>query len=155
VAPRASWKGYLKLSLVSCAVALYPAQTSTERISFNQLNRATGNRLKQQMIDTETGEVVERENRARGYEVDRGEYLIIEDAELEALQIESTRTLEIERFVPQAEVDPVYRNGSHYLAQLSQLAGFKGPERPQTNGSRQKVFTTGRVRRRGRSGGRR
>jgi hypothetical protein len=81
VAPRASWKGYLKLSLVTCAVALYPAQTSTERISFNQLIRATGNRLKQQMIDPETGEVVEREARARGYEVSRGEYLLIEDAE--------------------------------------------------------------------------
>jgi DNA end-binding protein Ku len=122
VAPRASWKGYLKLSLVSCAVALYPAQTSTERISFNQLNRATGNRLKQQMVDAETGEAVDREHRARGYEVSRGEYLVVEDEELEALQFKSTRTIEIERFVPQPEVDPVYRDGSHYLAPDGRVA---------------------------------
>jgi DNA end-binding protein Ku len=74
------------------------------------------------MIDAETSEVVEREERARGYEVERGEYLVLEDEELEALQIESTRTIEIEQFVPQAEVDPVYRSGSHYLTPDGRVA---------------------------------
>jgi DNA end-binding protein Ku len=138
VAPRASWKGHLKLSPVSCAVALYPAQTSTERISFNQLNRATGNRLKQQMVDAETGEMVEREDRARGYEVGKGEYLVVEDEELEALQIESTRTIEIEQFVPQAEVDPVYRNGSHALPAHGPR-GWRGSRPLDRSGSRTNV----------------
>jgi DNA end-binding protein Ku len=122
MAPRASWKGYLKLSLVSCAVALYPAATTSERISFHNLNRATGNRLKQQMVDSETEEVVERDDRARGYEFAKGNYVLVEDEDLEKVQIESTHTIDIEEFVPADEVDEVYLDGSHYLAPDDKVA---------------------------------
>ena len=80
MAPRANWKGYLRLSLVSCPVALYPASSLSEKVSFNRINRKTGNRLKQQNVDSETGDVVSREDTARGYEVGKGQYLIVEDA---------------------------------------------------------------------------
>ncbi len=77
MAPRPYWKGYLKLSLVSCPIALYPAASSSERVSFNRINKKTGNRLKQQLVDSETGELVEKENIGRGYEVGKGEYLLV------------------------------------------------------------------------------
>jgi hypothetical protein len=92
MAPRANWKGYLRLSLVSCPIALYPASSLSEKVSFNRLNRKTGNRLKQQNVDSETGEVVPREDIARGYEVAKGQYLIVEDEELDAVQITCCRT---------------------------------------------------------------
>ena len=97
MAPRANWKGYLRLSLVSCPIALYPASSLSEKVSFNRINRKTGNRLKQQNVDSETGEEVPREDIARGYEVGKGQYLIVEDDELEAVQVESTRTIEIDQ----------------------------------------------------------
>ena len=78
MAPRANWKGYLRLSLVSCPIALYPASSLREKVSFNRINRKTGNRLKQQNVDSETGEVVPREDIARGYEVGKGQYLLVE-----------------------------------------------------------------------------
>src|SRR6185369_1900761 len=81
MAPRANWKGYLRLSLVSCPIALYPAASLSEKVSFNRINRKTGNRLKQQNVDSETGDVVPREDTARGYEVAKGQYLIVEDQE--------------------------------------------------------------------------
>jgi len=93
MAPRANWKGYLRLSLVSCPIALYPASSLSEKVSFNRINRKTGNRLKQQNVDSETGEVVPREDIARGYELGKGQYLIVEDEEFEAVQVESTRTI--------------------------------------------------------------
>jgi DNA end-binding protein Ku len=92
MAPRANWKGYLRLSLVSCPIAL---SSLSEKVSFNRINRKTGNRLKQQNVDSETGDVVPREDTARGYEVAKGQYLIVEDQEIDAVQIESTRTIEI------------------------------------------------------------
>ena len=92
MAPRAYWKGYLKLSLVSCPIALYPAASSAERVSFNRINKKTGNRLKQQNVDGETGEPVDKEDIGRGYEVAKGQYLLVEDEELEKVQIESTHT---------------------------------------------------------------
>src|SRR3954470_655283 len=84
MAPRAHWKGFLKLSLVSCPIALYPAISAAEKISFRQVNRETGNRLRQQLVDAYTGEVVERHNKGRGYEVGENNFLSIEDEELEA-----------------------------------------------------------------------
>ena len=108
MAPRANWKGFLRLSLVSCPIALYPASSFSEKVSFNRINRKTGNRLKQQNIDSETGEVVPREDTARGYEVGKGQYLIVEDEEFEAVQVESTRTIEIDQFVPRNEIDDRY-----------------------------------------------
>jgi DNA end-binding protein Ku len=116
MAPRANWKGYLRLSLVSCPIALYPASSLSEKVSFNRINRKTGNRLKQQNVDSETGDVVPREDAARGYEFAKGQYLIVEDQEIDAVQIESTRTIEIDQFVPRSEIDDRYIDSPYYLA---------------------------------------
>ena len=121
MAPRANWKGYLRLSLVSCPIALYPASSLSEKVSFNRLNRKTGNRLKQQNVDSETGDVVPREDIARGYEVAKGQYLIVEDQELDAVQIESTRTIDIDQFVPKSEIDERYINSPYYIAPDGQV----------------------------------
>jgi DNA end-binding protein Ku len=121
MAPRANWKGYLRLSLVSCPIALYPASSLSEKVSFNRLNRKTGNRLKQQNVDSETGEVVPREDIARGYEVAKGQYLIVEDEELDAVQIESTRTIDIDQFVPRSEIDERYIDSPYYIAPDGQV----------------------------------
>jgi DNA end-binding protein Ku len=121
MAPRANWKGYLRLSLVSCPIALYPASSLSEKVSFNRLNRKTGNRLKQQNVDSETGEVVPREDTARGYEVGKGQYLIVEDEELDAVQIESTRTIDIDQFVPKTEIDKRYIDSPYYIAPDGQV----------------------------------
>jgi Ku protein len=88
--PRAYWKGSLKLSLVSCPVLLYPASTSVDKTRFHMINKETGNRLKQQMVDAETGDVVESDQKGRGYELKKGEYVEVEKDELEAVQIEAT-----------------------------------------------------------------
>ena len=116
MAPRANWKGYLRLSLVSCPIALYPASSLSEKVSFNRINRKTGNRLKQQNVDSETGDVVPREDAARGFEVAKGQYLIVEDQEIDAVQIESTRMIEIDQFVPRSEIDDRYIDSPYYLA---------------------------------------
>src|SRR5262245_58486861 len=108
MAPRANWKGYLRLSLVSCHIADYPASSFSEKVSFNRINRKTGNRLKQQNVDSETGEVVSRDDTVRGYKVAKGQYLIVEDEEIEAVQIESTRTIDIDQFFPKHEIDARY-----------------------------------------------
>jgi DNA end-binding protein Ku len=116
MAPRAYWKGYLKLSLVSCPIALYPASSSSEKVSFNRINKKTGNRLKQLNVDSETGEQVEREDVGRGYEVAKGEYLQIEDEEIEKIQIESTHSIDIDSFVPKAEIDNRFLDSPYYIA---------------------------------------
>ena len=108
MAPRANWKGYLRLSLVSCPIALYPAFSLSEKVSFNRINRKTGNRLKQQNVDSETGEVVSRDDMVRGYEVAKGHYMVVEHEEIEGVQIESTRTIDIDQFVPKNEIDERY-----------------------------------------------
>src|SRR5260370_2295705 len=120
--PRPSWKGYLKLSLVSGGVALYNASSSSERVSFNTLNRKTGNRLKQNLVDSVSGEPVDTADRVKGYQVSKGQYVLVEDADLEALKIESTRILEIETFVPAAEIDEIYLDSPYYLAPDSKMA---------------------------------
>ena len=116
MAPRPSWKGYLKLSLVSCPVALYPSASSSEKVSLHMLNGETGNRLKQQYVDSETGDVVERDERVKGYEVSKGDYIIVSDDELADVKIESSHTIDIEKFVPKAEIDRVYFDNNYYLA---------------------------------------
>ena len=108
MAPRANWKGYLKLSLVSCPIALYPASSSSERVSFNRINSKTGNRLKQQMVDAESGEPVDKEDIKRGYEYAKGQYILVEDDEIAAIKIESTHTVDITSFVPRSEIDDRY-----------------------------------------------
>ena len=115
MAPRAYWKGYLKLSLVSCPISLNPATSSSERVSFRQINKRTGNRLRQQMVDDETREPVEAGERAKGFEVSKNEYLLIEDEELEALEIESNHTIDIDSFVPAAQIDKRFYDSPYYI----------------------------------------
>jgi len=115
VAPRAYWKGYLKLSLVSCPVALFPASSEREKISFHQLNKKTGNRIKYRKVDAETENEVDASDIVKGYEVGKGEYIELEPEELEAVAIESTRTIEIDEFVPRKEIDELYLNNPYYL----------------------------------------
>jgi DNA end-binding protein Ku len=115
MAPRPNWKGYLKLSLVSCSISLYPASSSSERVSFRQINKETGNRLRQQLVDEVAREPVTPENKGRGYEVGKGQYIPIDDEELEAVQIESNHTIEIDKFVPLAEIDSRYFDSPYYI----------------------------------------
>jgi DNA end-binding protein Ku len=122
MAPRAYWKGTLKLSLVSCPVVLYPASTAVEKTRFHLINKETGHRLKQQMIDAETGEVVEADQKARGYELSKGKYVEIEPEELDAIQLESNHTIEIESFVPGEEIDKRYLNHPYYIAPDGKVA---------------------------------
>jgi len=121
MAPRAYWKGYLKLSLVSCPIALYPAASSAERVSFNRINKKTGNRLKQQLVDAETGEPVDKEDVGRGYEIGKGQYIQVEDAEIDGIKIESTHTIDIDSFVPRAEIDDRYLDTPYYIAPTDQV----------------------------------
>ncbi|MER8370087.1 Ku protein [Mesorhizobium sp. M1378] len=115
MAPRASWKGYLKLSLVSCPVRLYPATSASERISFNQLHKKTHNRINMKPVDPELG-LVERSDLVKGYEYEDKQYIIIEDADLDAVRIESNHTMNIEAFVDEHSVDVIYRDAPYYLA---------------------------------------
>jgi len=122
MAPRAQWKGYLKLSLVSCPVALFSAASTSERISFHLINRNTGNRLKQQYVDSVTGDFVETEDRIRGYEIGKGHYIPLEPEEIKDVQIESTHTIDIDQFVPVSEIDPVYLDSRYYIAPDDKVA---------------------------------
>jgi DNA end-binding protein Ku len=115
VAPRAYWKGYLKLSLVSCPVALYPATSDREKISFHQIHKQTGNRIRYKKVDADTGREVENDDIIKGYEVSKGEYIEVEPEELEAVEIESKRVIEIEQFVPKDEIDELYINNPYYI----------------------------------------
>jgi len=121
MAPRAYWKGYLKLSLVSCPIALFPAASSAERVSFNRINKKTGNRLKQLLVDSDTGQPVEKEDITRGYEIGKGQYLQVADEEIEKIQIESTHTIDIASFVPRAEIDERYIDSPYYVAPTDQV----------------------------------
>ena len=116
MAPRAYWKGYLQLSLVTCPIELFPAVTQAEKTHFHQINTKTGHRLRQQMIDEETGKVVDREDKGRGYEVRKGQYVEVDEDELEAIQIESTHTIDIDSFVPRDEIDKRYMDRPYYIA---------------------------------------
>src|SRR6516164_2966623 len=107
MAPRPNWKGYLKLSLVSCAVALFPATTTCERVRFNIINRKTGDRVRYQVVDSETGKEVPQEDRLKGYKVG-GEYVLLEEEELNNVALESTHTIELESFVAREEVEELY-----------------------------------------------
>ena len=115
MAPRAYWKGYLKLSLVSCPIALYPATSEREKISFHQLNKNTGHRIKYRKVDADTGDEVESTDIIKGYQVGKGEYLELDPEELEAIAIESKRTIEIDEFVPRKEIDELYLNSPYYI----------------------------------------
>jgi len=122
MAPRPNWKGFLKLSLVSCAVALYPATTTSQRIRFNIINRKTGNRIRNDVVDAETGDPVEPEDRVKGYEVDKGQYVLVDDEELDNVALESTHTIDVSEFVPMAEVDRIYLDESFYIVPQDDVA---------------------------------
>ncbi len=116
MAPRASWKGFLRISLVTCPIALYPATSSSERISFNRINKATGQRVRQLNVDGKSGQKVEADEIVKGFEVDKGRYVLIEDEEIEAIQIEATKIINVAQFVDLAEVDPFYFDSPYYMA---------------------------------------
>jgi len=116
VAPRAYWKGYLRLSLVSCPIALFPATSEREKVSFNQINRETGHRIRYRKVDSDTGEEVPSDQIIKGYEVAKGEYVEVSDEELESIALESTKTIEIDEFVPRNEIDELYNIRPYYIA---------------------------------------
>jgi DNA end-binding protein Ku len=115
MAPRANWKGFLRLSLVTCPVALYPATSESEKVSFNQLNRKTGHRIKYAKVDADTGEEVDNEDIVKGYKVDTDTFIEVTKEELENVALESTRTIEIDEFVDRTEIDPRYLIRPYYL----------------------------------------
>ena len=115
MAPRANWKGFLRLSLVTCPVALYPATSESEKISFNQLNRKTGHRIKYLKVDADTGEEVPNEHIVKGYALDKDTFIEVSKEELENVALESTRTIEIDEFVDRSEIDPRYLIRPYYL----------------------------------------
>jgi DNA end-binding protein Ku len=122
MAPRPTWKGYLKLSLVSCSVAMYTATSTSSRIRLNIINRETGHRIRNQAIDSETGDVVESENKVKGYEADSGQYVLLEEDELDEVALESTHTIDIETFVDRDEVDEIYLDESFYITPNDEVA---------------------------------
>ena len=115
-AGRPYWKGYIKLALVSCPIGLWTASSSGERVAFRQINKKTGNRLRQQLIDEDTRKPVEAEDKGRGYEYAKGSYLMIEDHELDAIEIESNHTIEIDSFVPRSEIDERFLDSPYFIA---------------------------------------
>lgn len=116
VAPRANWKGYIKFGEVAFPVALYTAASSSERIAFNTLNRKTGNRVRREFVDSQTGNPVEREDQVKGFEIEDGRYVVLEPDEVAAAIPNSDKTLTVEAFIPCEEVDDVYFDKPYYLA---------------------------------------
>jgi DNA end-binding protein Ku len=116
MASRSTWKGFLKLSLVSCPVQLQPATTRGNRIAFHNLNKATHNRIEMRPHDAESGEEVDRDRLVRGYEVDQGRFVLIEEQDLEAIETEASRTIDLTSFVDRDEIDPIYLDSPYYLA---------------------------------------
>ena len=115
MSPRPSWHGYLKLSLVTCPVAMLPATSEAEKVRFHTLNRATGNRVHARYVDAETGKPVDDEDQVKGYEREDGEYVMLEDEELDAVALESTRTIDIDCFVPANSIGWIWYDTPHYL----------------------------------------
>lgn len=119
---RPAWKGYLKLSLVTCAVELSSATSEGGRISFHILNRATGNRVRRQYVDAESGKPVEDEDQVNGYEIGTDEFLLVEEEEIEAVQIESSHTLALDTFVKSSEIEQIYLDKPYYLAPADEVS---------------------------------
>lgn len=115
MAAAAFWKGYLKLSLVTCPVAMTPAVSESEKVRFHTLNKATGHRIQSRYVDAETQEVVDRDDQVKGYEVGADEYVTLEDSELASVALESTRTIDLETFVPKDSIDWIWYDRPHYL----------------------------------------
>jgi DNA end-binding protein Ku len=115
MAPRPYWRGYLKLSLVTCAVALTPATTESEKLKFHTINRQTGDRIFSRYVDAETGKEVEPDDQVKGYEKAENDYVVLEDEELEAVRLESARTIDIDAFVPHDSVEWVYYDTPYFM----------------------------------------
>ena len=115
MAPRPFWRGYLKLSLVTCPVQMEPARTAEDTISFHTVNRKTGNRVESRYVDADTGKPVSDKDQVKGYPLDDENYVMLEDEELEAVALESTRTIDIERFVPAEDVGWIWLDRPHFL----------------------------------------
>ena len=115
VASRANWKGFIKFGDVACPLALYTAVSASDRIAFNTINRATGNRVRREFVDSETGDTVEREQQVKGYEIENGDYVVLEPDEVASAVPESDKTLKIDVFVPRDEIDDVYFDKPYYL----------------------------------------
>jgi DNA end-binding protein Ku len=115
MAPRGYWKGYLRLSFVSCPIALSPATSEREKIRFHQLNKETGNRVRYRKVDEDTGDEVEQADIIKGYEVEKGQYLQLTPDELEAAAIESSRMIDIDEFVPEKEIDELYVADPYFI----------------------------------------
>jgi DNA end-binding protein Ku len=113
--PASRLEGLSKLSLISCSIALYPATSASERVSFNQLNKKTGNRIRYKKVDAETEEVVESSDIVKGYQVDKNVCVQVQDEELEELKIESTHTIEIDKFVPAKDIGATYYGSPYYI----------------------------------------
>jgi len=122
MAPRPNWKGFLKLSLVSCSVAMYPATSTSQRVRFNILNKKTGNRIHNEVVDAETGDPVDKDDRVKGFQFDKGQYVMVEDEELDNVALESTHTIDVEEFIPMSEVDRIYLDESFYIVPQDDVA---------------------------------
>jgi DNA end-binding protein Ku len=122
VAPRANWKGFVKISELTIPVALYSAATTSERVSFHTINRKTGNRVRRQFVDEETEQPVEKENQVKGYEISQGQYVIIEPKEMQEAIPESDKTINIQTFLPYSDVDTAYFDKPYFLAPSGNVA---------------------------------
>jgi DNA end-binding protein Ku len=120
--PRPYWKGYLKLSLVTCAVSLTPATSAREKVRFHTINSETGHRVRSRYVDAETDKPVAEEDEVRGYETAEGRYVIVEDDELEAVALESTRTIDIDQFVPADSIEWIWYDTPYYLVPDDEVA---------------------------------
>jgi DNA end-binding protein Ku len=122
MAPRANWKGYLKIAELTCPVALYTAASTSDRITFHTINRATGHRVQRQFVDTDTGRPVDKEDQVKGYEVGQGDYVMLEPEEVAAAVPESDKKLDVSAFIPCADIDDVYFDKAYYLAPADKTA---------------------------------
>jgi len=121
MATRPTWQGYLRLSLVSCPVALYTGTSRTSEVHFNMLSKTTHNRIRMIPTDPETGPV-DRSEIVKGYEVEKGHYVVITDEEIQNVRLPTTRTLDIERFVDEADIDRLYWNDPYFLVPDGDMA---------------------------------
>jgi DNA end-binding protein Ku len=122
MAPRPAWKGYLKLSLVTCAIELTNVVTHAEKVSFRILNRKTGNTVKRIYVDAETGKPIEEGDEIKGYELDDGDFVHIEEDEIEAVQIESSHTMSLDGFVDKSSIEQIYLDTPYYVSPADKVS---------------------------------
>ena len=144
MAPRAIWKGFVKISELTIPVALYSAATTSERVSFHTINRKTGNRVRRQFVDEETEQPVEKEHQVKGYEISQGQYVIIEPKEIQEAIPESDKTIRIDKFIPCPEIDTAYFDKPYFMT-ASGTVGDEGFALISEGLRRQKVAALGRA----------